>query len=698
MTLGFDNGGLKLLALLIAVPLLLHLFARSRPPRYDFPSTELLRRAVRATIRVRRPKDWLLLALRTLLCIAVVGLFLRPVLFSGHRPPAAGEGRHVVVVVDATASMACSEGGQTRFGAACAEAVEVLRDLGPRDTANVVWLRARPEAVFPEMAANTGQLRDALRRGSVRPETGSPDAAVALAADLLKEKPGRREICVVSDFQRTMWKDAHPSVPRDMHLAYVQVGSGDAANATIHALVVQPATPLVGEALTVLAEVHNYSAAPANRTVFLVAGESRQSRSILVPPFGSASASFALPGVRAPLAVEASLDEDAFPSDDRRWMVVTPQPHLRVALVGDDPAVAPSWQRAGASLGWARVQPVNWNELGGEAAWDILLVAGWDGAHADLLQAQAAHGCALVIAPAAGVPPAALGTLFGVKGITSAPTRESRAEGFTLMSPHPDDPLLRIFERGARGDPARFRLLNRLRLDASAVASGGEIVLAYSDGIPALVRCQKGRAGAPDPPKVAGAAGGGSGGPALPSGTRWLWNIPLDASSGNYAANSEFVCLFGELLLASRSGAGGRGVETPSGQPIGRPLAAGREGLSLLDDTGRTLPLKVEGDRLVTAAPPPPGLYRWTRGQQAEGCAVVNFPPEESDLRAMRTGEISGADASAAASGRQVRQLRDGIPLWPYLLTIAAAIALVELLAALWAEATKPGKRVSSEQ
>ena len=55
----------------------------------------------------------------------------------------------------------------------------------------------------------------------------------------------------------------------------------------------------------------------------------------------------------------------------------------------------------------------------------------------------------------------------------------------------------------------------------------------------------------------------------------------------------------------------------------------------------------------------------------------------------MPVGEVAGADAAAAASGRQVRQLRDGVPLWPYLLAAAAALALIEVLAALWAETTK---------
>ena len=49
-----------------AVPLLVHLFARSRPREREFSSLIFLRRAVKRHVRLRRPKDWLLLAVRTL--------------------------------------------------------------------------------------------------------------------------------------------------------------------------------------------------------------------------------------------------------------------------------------------------------------------------------------------------------------------------------------------------------------------------------------------------------------------------------------------------------------------------------------------------------------------------------------------------------------------------------------------------------
>ena len=73
MNLFFSNPLFWLMAA-AAIPLLVHLFARSRPREREFSSLIFLRRAVKRHVRLRRPKDWLLLAVRTLAaaCLAAV--------------------------------------------------------------------------------------------------------------------------------------------------------------------------------------------------------------------------------------------------------------------------------------------------------------------------------------------------------------------------------------------------------------------------------------------------------------------------------------------------------------------------------------------------------------------------------------------------------------------------------------------------
>ena len=75
MTLTFTNPA-WLLAPLVLVPLLAHLFSRSRPRRREFPSLKLLREAMRKVTRVRKPRDRWLLLVRTLAMLALIGAFL----------------------------------------------------------------------------------------------------------------------------------------------------------------------------------------------------------------------------------------------------------------------------------------------------------------------------------------------------------------------------------------------------------------------------------------------------------------------------------------------------------------------------------------------------------------------------------------------------------------------------------------------
>src|SRR5512137_1627223 len=122
MNFVLTNALLLPFAALLIVPLI----ARAKPPLYEFSSVEFLRRILRKSIRIKRPQSLLVLLLRTLLCAALIGLFLKPILFGNHRLGGVGAQKNVVVLIDATASMAAVEGTQTRFAAACARAAEVL--------------------------------------------------------------------------------------------------------------------------------------------------------------------------------------------------------------------------------------------------------------------------------------------------------------------------------------------------------------------------------------------------------------------------------------------------------------------------------------------------------------------------------------------------------------------------------------------
>ena len=141
--------------------------------------------------------------------------------------------------------MGWSDGSQTRFAVACAEASEILAGLSSRDAADVILAGAAPRAVFPAMGGNIGYLQGEIRRARLTSEALDPEAALRLAVRLLNGQEGRKEICVVSDFQASNWRGVQPRLPPDIGLTCVSIARGEAPNAAILSVVAEPARSLL---------------------------------------------------------------------------------------------------------------------------------------------------------------------------------------------------------------------------------------------------------------------------------------------------------------------------------------------------------------------------------------------------------------------------------------------------------------------
>ena len=248
MSLLFQNPALLGLLALAGLPALVHLLSRARPPVYRFSSLDFMRRVIRQTARVRRPKDWLLLALRTLAVLALAAAFASPFLVS-KSAALPGEKTTVVILIDRSASMAARDGVGTRFDAACTEAAAYLDEAEPA-AANIVWIDAEPDAAFPEPGPNLAFLTDALKQARPRPEAGSLAAAFDLALRQFGSATGRRELLVLSDFQAAAWRDFTPSLPEDITVRHRKFANQAAPNTAISRMVPQPAEPVAGSSGT----------------------------------------------------------------------------------------------------------------------------------------------------------------------------------------------------------------------------------------------------------------------------------------------------------------------------------------------------------------------------------------------------------------------------------------------------------------
>lgn len=663
----FLNAALGGLLALVAVPILVHLFARSRPPVYSFSSVEFLRRIVRTTMRLRKPRDRLLLLLRTLAVLALALMFLQPVFFPSERLAGWFEERHVVVVVDASGSMGYAEQAQSRFAVACAEGAEILRTAP--DSANLIWVKSQPERVFPEPGVNVGRLQDALRRAQVSLERGHPEAALAMAVDQLHEKEGRREIYLLSDFQRSTWENAELAVPEGVELVTIRIGQEEAENLAVTRLDFDPVHPLAGEEVTAFVEVANYSPSPRGTTLYFQTGEARQTEDLMIDEWGSATAIFSFrPSTTGEVMVSATLAEDRFAPDDRRVAVLTVRPWLRVGLAGGDTGTGRIWHRAGHALDWVRVSPFDPDTWNGPPEFDLLLLAEWDGTGADQLQAWTREtGIPVIWQPSRDTAPDSL-----TKILPSAPASEALWETFseprTLRIVQQRDPLFELFTGGDYGNPAGGRFRGRLRL-GDGWTDAAEVLLQYDDGVAALARFP---------------------------GSTYLWNLPLDQDLSTWPAETSFLPLFAELLLQSRRHAdtGATAFERHPGETLiwmpDHELLGSEVRLKGPDQQE----LEFEADRLeagvrfVHGPTGRPGLYTWEHRQAPMSYQPVNFPGRESDLRQLTATEIERTGALAVAGGRSAQQSREGIRLWPWLLLLALIFLMMEGAVMLWTERT----------
>lgn len=661
MNFALLNPALLASTALIVVPLLAHLFAKAKPREFPFPSLQWLRQVERKTTRLRKPKDWLLLLLRTLIVAALVAAFLQPLLFSGAQLTAANARKTIVLVVDRSASMGFVEQGQSRFVRATAQAEEVLKGAGSQTLANVIWMDAEPEAEFPDPAVNVSALRESLRRAQVTQEPGEVNEAMRSAMEQLGRGEGAKELYVISDFQSTAWKQVDLNIPPNVKLLTIPVATTPATNTALTSLVVQPERPVSGTEARILCRVRNFSGTETKTTVQLAFAEVRQTRALTLPAWGEGVAEFRVPcGAAGLQGITASLPEDAFPADDRRFATVEIRENWRVAVVGPpQDADFLLWQRALGSLGWLDLKSTAPDP-------DVRLAVHAAPDRAAELRAAAERGATVICQPGEDWTGSAWMAFWNAGAKDAALQVEQlnrdKDKPWTLQTVQEDHPLWQIFRSGEFGDPAGGNVWRRLKV----MPGDAQTLLRYTDGVPALAVQRAGK------------------------GWLVLWNIALDEAQSDRVQQPSFLVLLGELLL-HHGEAGGHSAlrqfippQNVFWQPR-QPVAADQ--VRLQDDAGAERPFVYDASQSPAVFRArealPPGNYKWQLDAQAVERASVNFPADaESDLRTLDPASLGIGKSLTLSAAAALAAQRDGMPLWPWCVAIALCALVLESLVA----------------
>jgi hypothetical protein len=358
--------------------------------------------------RLRRS---LLLLLQLLLVLLLALLAARPFV---ERP--ATLARDLVLVVDASASMAATDVAPSRLEVAKGLALDALRDLPAGGRVSVVAAGATPRVVA-NSTTDLGRVRAALASIEATPASANMAEALALAS-ALAARAGDAQVLVATDAAFTLPAELRVAAP----VTVLQVGR-ERRNQAIVALAVRSAPTAVTR--SVFISVANLDLEPSTERVELWGdGRLLEARDLFIDPVTKADVGIDDVPLDVRVIEVRLAGEDQLALDDRAWAVVPPDRLLRILLVSDGD---PYLETALSYLPNAELYAVKPADYGPGTKPDLFDLVIFDAA----LPAQLPRVPTLAIAPPRTSP---LGTVAG--------TVRDPALGRAA----PDEPLLRYVD------------------------------------------------------------------------------------------------------------------------------------------------------------------------------------------------------------------------------------------------------------
>jgi hypothetical protein len=460
---------LALLGLLTVPVILAFYMLQLRREERTVSSTFLwqhLVRDVEANAPWQRLRRSLLLLLQLLLAVLLVAVVARPVL---ERPAALA--RDLVVIVDASASMAARDVFPDRLAAAKQAAIDALRDL-PSDGRVSVIAAAESARVVASEAETAGRAARAISTIQPTAATGDMSEALRLAGALAARARGA-EILVVTDDAG----DVAPAAELDAPVRVITIGT-ERGNQAIAALAVR-ADP-TGLERVLFVSVANYSdqvvprrlqvladGTPVTARDLQLAALSRTNVVIDELPRGTrvieARLTHAEDAAGAPVVAPA----DQLPLDDAAWAIVPDDRLMRVLMVGPGNVYLENALTYLPNVELYGVTPEQWPTTTGKDRFDLFVFDGW--VPEDLPDA-----------PILAIAPNRSSMLGEVVGSATNPG---------LSEPADDEPLLRNVDL-SRLHVARTQQLVRPDWSRVVISGGPELPLIYSglrNGLPTTV-------------------------------------------------------------------------------------------------------------------------------------------------------------------------------------------------------------------
>jgi hypothetical protein len=319
----------------VTIPIVIHLIQRERKRVVTFPSLMFIRRIPYQSVRRRRIRHWFLLLMRAAAVALLVLAFARPFFRESAIAAAVSTGgaRDVVILLDQSASMGYGDHWQK----AQDRAREVIRGLSGDDRATLILFGKSAEEAL-RATSDRGRLEAAVAAARVTSSATRYGPALKLAdAVLSRSALKRREVVLISDFQKTGWvgsEDVH--FPESIALATVSVASEKTANLSVPSVNFARTAFSGQERVVVTAGITNRSDGPLTSVPVTLSIDGRELQTVKanIGSHTSASVAFA-PFTLSEANVRGSVraGTDLLPADNTFYFVLAPSAPVSVVIV-----------------------------------------------------------------------------------------------------------------------------------------------------------------------------------------------------------------------------------------------------------------------------------------------------------------------------------------------------------------------------
>ncbi len=321
------------------LPVAIHFLTRPKPRTLPFSALRFVRELVNERKSRHRLRDAVILALRTAAVLLLAAAIARPLL-NRTAAAVAEENAQVVrvVLLDVSQSLGAVDRGVALFERARSLAARRLEQRTGLK-ANLVFVAAKPRGVFERPASNFALIQEELSQAAVTAQQAQVQSALNLAAEMFAagDVETRRELVIVSDFQRTNWAAADFRVlPAETAIELESVApANDLPNLGL-LRVAATERPEAGREFRVETDIGNYSPTPRQVRVELTLGMVAFSMNGLCPPFAKTtlSGTAQLAEVGWHLGQAKLVDvEDSLAADNARPFVVEVRPATKIGLL-----------------------------------------------------------------------------------------------------------------------------------------------------------------------------------------------------------------------------------------------------------------------------------------------------------------------------------------------------------------------------